>query len=291
VRAKQKLTRLLAGSVLSLALCGPAMAQWSLLAPGARVAQPGASRSYFLVITNPVPGHEAEFNDWYNNTHLGDLGQLSGYDGVQRFRLISSVTPRPTEAGYRFGYLCIWDMERADNQKPTGFNMNAAFDGGKLRRGAYYDYAPGMAITISYKVMGPRILRPDGRKATMPADTEYTHPRPDRFILMDFSDAAPGTSEADFNAALDKHIQQVLAVPGWMAAQKLEFIGRGNAKPELPRHLVVWEIEGPAQAAQDALTAATAKGAVTPVNLDKTSWQATYWMPITPYVTKDDFAR
>ena len=92
----------------------------------------------------------------------------------------------------------------------------------------------------------------------MPADTDYTHPRPPRFIMMDFSDAAPGVDEADYNASLDKHIQQVLALPGWMAAQKLEFVGRTGAKPELPRHLVIWEIEGPAQAAQDAVTAATA---------------------------------
>jgi hypothetical protein len=52
-------------------LATAAQAQWSILAPGTREAKPNNHRNAFLVYANPVPGREVEFNDWYQNTHMG----------------------------------------------------------------------------------------------------------------------------------------------------------------------------------------------------------------------------
>ena len=79
-------------------------AQWSILAPGTREAPAGRNRYAMLVFANPVPGLENDFNDWYQNTHMGDLVQLPGWLGAQRFRIVSSLNPRPTREGYRHGY-------------------------------------------------------------------------------------------------------------------------------------------------------------------------------------------
>ena len=88
-----------------------ANAQWSIGAPGNRVAPKGENRFTYLVFANPLPGHEAEFNDWYLNQHLGDLMQLDGWVGAQRFRLNGAITPRPTAGGYAQGYVVLWDLE------------------------------------------------------------------------------------------------------------------------------------------------------------------------------------
>jgi hypothetical protein len=40
-----------------------------------------------LVYTNPTPGRDAEFNDWYDNTHLPQILTLPMVVAAQRFRL------------------------------------------------------------------------------------------------------------------------------------------------------------------------------------------------------------
>jgi len=40
-----------------------------------------------LVYTNPMPGRDAEFNDWYDNTHLPQILALPMVVSAQRFRL------------------------------------------------------------------------------------------------------------------------------------------------------------------------------------------------------------
>src|SRR5262252_7788554 len=110
-------------------------AQWSIGAPGKREPPPGKHRYVMLVFANPIPGKEGEFNDWYTNTHMGDLVQLPGWMGAQRFRIITSVIPRPSVAGYSHGYLIIWDLE--DNEANAALaRMTAAIAGGKSRLGA-----------------------------------------------------------------------------------------------------------------------------------------------------------
>src|ERR1017187_9103178 len=82
-----------------------AVAQWSIGAPGKREAPAGKHRYVYLVFANPIPGREAEFNEWYSNVHMGDLVQLQGWIGAQRFRIVTTVQPPPSTAGYRHGYL------------------------------------------------------------------------------------------------------------------------------------------------------------------------------------------
>src|SRR5690349_21106658 len=122
----------------ALVLAAAAHAQWSIGAPGKREAPPGLHRYAMLVFANPIPGHEAEFNDWYNNTHMGDLVQLEGWMGAQRYRIVTNVTPRPTAAGYNHGYLIIWDLQEDEPMKALN-RMTAAIAGGKSRLGAAFN--------------------------------------------------------------------------------------------------------------------------------------------------------
>jgi len=62
----------------------------------------------FIVLSKPVEGREAEYNDWYQNVHLRDL-IACGFKTAQRFRLaetVSDVKPAP--------YLAIYEAETDD---------------------------------------------------------------------------------------------------------------------------------------------------------------------------------
>lgn len=191
--------------LLAAALAGTAAhAQWSIGAPGRREAPAGKHRYVMLVFANPIPGREAEFNDWYTNTHMGDLVQLQGWMGAQRFRLLTNVQPRLSTAGYGQGYLIVWDLEETD-ANPALARMTAAIAGGKSRLGAGFNYTPGAGANGTFETMGPRITRPDKKGPTLPDPADNKTPRPNRYVLMDFANPLPGR-EAEFDKGVNQTI-------------------------------------------------------------------------------------
>ena len=266
-------------------------AQWSIGAPGKREAPAGKHRYAFLVFANPIPGREAEFNDWYSNTHMGDLLQLPGWVGGQRFRIVTNVQPRPSVAGYGHGYLMIWDLEGTEANAGLS-RMTAAIAGGKSRRGAAFNYTPGAGSSGTYEAMGPRITRPDRKGPTMPDAADNKTPRPNRYILMEFTSPLTGR-EADFEKAATQRIPSVLALPGWMAVQRFRMADASARPTDKPKYLNIWETEGAsAQAVNETLMDALKSGAVKKnAAADEGTAEIVYWEPITPYVTKDDFVR
>ena len=77
------------------------LAQWSIGQPGTREPPQGQNRYVYLVMSDPLPGREFDFNDGSQNMHMGDLVQLPGWTGAQRFRLVPDVMPRNTQPLYR----------------------------------------------------------------------------------------------------------------------------------------------------------------------------------------------
>lgn len=67
-------------------------------------------RTYFLVFSNPIPGKEAEYNDWYTNIHLGEVCAIKGFKGAQRFVL----TKAQQSEDQTHRYLAIYEMENDD---------------------------------------------------------------------------------------------------------------------------------------------------------------------------------
>ncbi len=65
----------------------------------------------FFGFTNPVPGREDEYNEWYDNTHLADLLKIPGIVSAQRFKLTDEQRSPGT---YPYKYLAVYDCE-ADN--------------------------------------------------------------------------------------------------------------------------------------------------------------------------------
>jgi hypothetical protein len=244
-----------------------------------------------LVFANPIPGHETEFNDWYTNTHMGDLVQLQGWMGAQRFRLVTNVQPRPTAAGYAHGYLIIWDLEETDANLALS-RMTAAIAGGKSRLGAAFNYTPGAGANGTFEAIGPRVRRPDGKGPTIPAPSDNKTPRPNRYVLMEFENSLPG-KDAEFENAAAQRIASILALPGWMAAQRFRMVDTPGRPSPKPKHLTIWEAEGASsQSVHDTLEQALKSGIVkNNVAADMNTAEIVYWEPITPYITKEDFER
>jgi len=63
-----------------------------------------------VVLTNPVPGREQEYNDWYDNRHIPDVLAVPGFVGAQRFNLV--VNPGGGEPQWR--YYATYQMETDD---------------------------------------------------------------------------------------------------------------------------------------------------------------------------------
>jgi hypothetical protein len=67
------------------------------------------ARFKLLALTNPIAGKEAEFHDWYQNTHLRELCALPGVRSAQRYQLVANLmgsNPNP--------WLALYDIECDD---------------------------------------------------------------------------------------------------------------------------------------------------------------------------------
>jgi hypothetical protein len=49
--------------------------------------------------------------------------------------------------------------------------------------------------------------------------------------MLDFIEPVSGVSDADFEAELSRHIRDVLALPGWMAAQRFRHAPTPSTSP------------------------------------------------------------
>ena len=66
---------------------------------------------YFMVLTDPVAGQEAEYNSWYDDRHLDDVLAVDGFVSAQRFRLSRQAMPSGVPASQ---YLAIYEIETDD---------------------------------------------------------------------------------------------------------------------------------------------------------------------------------
>jgi hypothetical protein len=62
-----------------------------------------------IVLSNPVEGREKEYNDWYQNVHLGQVVAFEGFESAQRFRLVRNLVEREA-----YPYLAIYEIETDD---------------------------------------------------------------------------------------------------------------------------------------------------------------------------------
>ena len=62
-----------------------------------------------IVMSRPAAGREDEYNDWYQNVHLGELVALPGFKSARRFRFARSLAE-----GEVYPYMSIYEIETDD---------------------------------------------------------------------------------------------------------------------------------------------------------------------------------
>lgn len=80
------------------------------------------AKHLLVVMSNPAEGRDAEYNEWYNNTHLKDVLKVDGLAAAQRFKLSShQIMDRGP-----YEYLAIYEVEAEDLKKTLDALNNSA---------------------------------------------------------------------------------------------------------------------------------------------------------------------
>ncbi len=197
------------------------------------------AKGIILVMQNSKPGREQEHIDWYVRHHVKDV---SGIQGTVRGEYTRLANPQGTERWNKAA--CYWTAgdplpvlaETMQNVGAGVWDMSGAdaLDRDTVR------LTTGLALT-------DRIRSPHGEDAI----------GQDRVLFIVMTNCTPGDDDA-FNAWYnDRHIPDVLDVPGFVAAQRFRFIDPPNFKPAPYQYLALYEIR--ADEADSALAELTAR--------------------------------
>ena len=88
-----------------------------------------------IALTTPLPGKEAEFHDWYQNTHLAEVTSVPGFQGAQRFQLVAKLMGADPNQ-----FLAIYDAE-VDDPAALLAGMGEFAQSGKMTPAIYQDMA------------------------------------------------------------------------------------------------------------------------------------------------------
>lgn len=102
-----------------------------------------------LVQSNPTEGKEAEYNEWYDGTHLGEVLEVHGFTAAQRFKVAGEA---PTGAPDH-NYLAIYEVEAEQPQDALDALFNAV--GGGMNMSDAIDLANVSAVL--YSPLGERL--------------------------------------------------------------------------------------------------------------------------------------
>ena len=242
-----------------------------------------------FVFANPMPGKDAEFDDWYGNQHVPDLLEHPGYYAAQRFRLVE-----PGSFSHR--RLVIWHIE-GDRELSSRY-VGEALQTGKTRRSDAFNWTPGAGLGGTYEPISEHITNPTGGGQL--ADGKK------RYVYFEFVNPTAG-KENLFSAQADRRLRDVVTVPGWVGGQRYKNVAPppppanaaatpaagaapAAAAPRLPRYLTIYDVETADPKA--ALTTLTEKEKTGKVRVNGTvdaSTQAFFLEPISPYIRKEDW--
>lgn len=69
------------------------------------------TKTLFIALTNPLPGKEKEYNDWYTNTHLGEVVKVEGFVSARRYKLAQAQMAQSPISEQPYKYLAIYELE------------------------------------------------------------------------------------------------------------------------------------------------------------------------------------
>jgi len=174
------------------------------------------SNALMLSMANPQPGREQEYRDWYANRHLTDLIAVPS---VLEAKLHTVTGHAPS----RWRHAAIYQL--AGDPLAALEEIMEYGKAGKVEPSTASDPTNrlmGLATPISERVGGPG--------------------HPDNVVLIVFSNPRPG-QDAEYNRwYTDEHLDDVLKVPGFVAAQRYSFAAPPGAPAPEWNYLALYEI-------------------------------------------------
>jgi hypothetical protein len=102
----------------------------------------------FLVFSNPIEGREGEYNEWYDNVHLGDVCRVPGVMGAKRYDLVPTA---PADVAPAHAYLAIYDLAPDASVGDVLAELGKRFGGPEMASSEAFDQT-----TVSMSVWRPR---------------------------------------------------------------------------------------------------------------------------------------
>jgi hypothetical protein len=203
-----------------------------LLASGA-MCSAAVETYYFFVFSNPVAGHEDEYNKWYNEQHAPDVVAVPGFVTAQRFvkndlplyRMVDLQVPK---------YLVIYKIVTDD--------VNAVFAEVSRRLQTRETvisptFDSKTSVSYVYRAFRPEIKgvggEPDGAKPG-PKQTYY------QIVFTAMVDGR----EDEFNTFYDNHhAPELAAIPGFVSAQRMILARPSNSSIPASKYLALFRVE------------------------------------------------
>jgi hypothetical protein len=202
----------------------------------AAAAGPAETHHYWvMVFTRPIAGKEAQFNAWYDSTHVPQMLEIPGFVAAARFHTLTAATPTSTLPPY----LAVYDLDTTDLQK-TNNEVKRRMTSGMLAKGEAMDY-PTIATGI-FEPITPRILAADLPGTTGPTQAAGST-RLETFELVVLSDPADGREQEFNDWYTTQHVPDVLHVPGFISGQRFKLVENDSSNTVIPHYLVKFEFQ------------------------------------------------
>jgi hypothetical protein len=79
----------------------------------------------YVVMSNPLPGRDAEYNEWYTHQHLADVMAVPGFVSARRFVLADNAA----EGAPKQRYLALYNMYTDEPEKVLATLVNLVESG------------------------------------------------------------------------------------------------------------------------------------------------------------------
>ena len=187
---------------------------------------------YFFVFSNPVAGHEDEYNQWYEHQHAQDVVAIPGFVTAQRFikndlplyRMVDLQVPK---------YLIIYKIVTADVEAVFS-EVNRRLESGETVISPTFDRRT--SVSYVYKPFRPEIQGVGG-------EPKGAKPGPKQTYYQVVFTAMVEGREPEFNLFYDNHhAPELAAIPGFVSAQRMILARPSAASIPATKYLALFKV-------------------------------------------------
>jgi hypothetical protein len=192
-----------------------------------------AETYYFFVFSNPVAGHEDEYNKWYDQQHALDVVAVPGFVTAQRFvknplplyRMVDLQVPK---------YLIVYKIVTDDVEAVFG-EVNRRLKTGETVISPAFDTKT--SVSYVYRPFRPEIKGVGG-------EPPEATPGPKQTYIQIVFTAMVESMEREFNLFYDEHhAPELAAIPGFVSAQRMILARPSNSSIPATKYLALFRVE------------------------------------------------